>query len=409
MRFFSRFDITSVGANTISQFVGRMITAATGFVVALVIARRFGVVDFGEFTKVTTYVAFFYLLADFGFNAVFLKKNGIWSSLLGLRIFLSVFLMFFALGILALLPNSGISGYTTMVRTGIILFIPTILFQAIITSANAQFQKEHRYDVATRALIIGSIVSILLLVLYSTTPLSRLGFMGTLVVLSLGSLVTAVSALYFIRRFVPLSVSFSLPTALSYALSVLPIGLTLVFNVIYFRFDSFILTLTRSTIEVGLYGFAYKFFEFIIAIPTFYMNAVYPRFLKIQKEELTKTIIKSMWFLLLSSLFLMVLVFLSAPYLTLVRPEFEGSVTALRILSFGLPFFFLSSLTMWTFIALDKQYHLVWIYGSSMAVNIVLNVLLVPSYGYSAAAWTTVASEGLVLLMSGFILTHYYL
>jgi len=418
MRIFPRFDITSIGANAVSQFIGRLITSATGFVVALIVARQLGVFDFGEFTKVTTYIAFFYLFADFGLNAVFLKKKGAWPEFLGMRIVIAFSLMFISLGILALLPNSGVSGYTNIVRIGIILFAPTVLFQAIITTTNAQFQKQHRYDVATRALLVGSIVSLLLLFFYSMTPLSGLGFLGAAVAVSIGSAVTAVTALILTRRFEPLAVSFSVPTSLSYFIAVFPIGLTLIFNVIYFRFDSFVLTLTRSTVEVGLYGFAYKFFEFIVALPTFYMNAVYPRMLKIQYSaasrltniqinELSKMTKKSAFFLLASSLILTAIVFLLSPLLTLVGPKFEGSVAALRILSLGFPFFFLSNLTMWTLIAVDKQRHLVWIYGVSMMSNIACNLWLTPVYGYIASAWITVASEGVVLALGGMMLVKY--
>src|SRR5438552_3916305 len=68
------------------------------------------------------------------------------------------------------------------------------------------------------------------------------------------------------------------------------------------------------------------------------------------------------------------------------------------------PFFFLSAVTMWSLIALKKQLMLVGIYGISMMVNIIGNIILIPHYGYMAAAGLTVVSEGLVLLISGMVL-----
>ena len=49
---------------------------------------------------------------------------------------------------------------------------------------------------------------------------------------------------------------------------------------------------------------------------------------------------------------------------------------------------------------------LVYIYGGSMVFNIALIMVFIPQYGYMAAAWITVASEALVLLVSG-IATYY--
>jgi O-antigen/teichoic acid export membrane protein len=41
-----------------------------------------------------------------------------------------------------------------------------------------------------------------------------------------------------------------------------------------------------------------------------------------------------------------------------------------------------------------------------MLINVIGNILLVPSHGFMAAAWLTVASEGLVLALSGLVLVQ---
>jgi len=96
----------------------------------------------------------------------------------------------------------------------------------------------------------------------------------------------------------------------------------------------------------------------------------------------------------------------AAPLLSFVKSDFTASIGALRVLSLGLPFFFVTSATMWALIALKKQSALAVIYGVSMIVNVVGNILLVPTYGFMAAAWLTVISEGLVLILSGSLLVR---
>lgn len=403
----------SIGINTASQLVGKLIGAATSFVVAFFLARQLGADGFGDFTKITTYVAPFYLIADFGLNAIMLQKKDSsvwWSRLLGLRILGSALLVFVAVSVLAFLPQGSMQGYTNLVRFGIILFAPSIVFQAVITSANAIFQKNLRYDLATLSIAAGSVGTVLFLFLFRTTVAA-----GIIAVLA-GSAVTAGAALFFIKKFSQtIRPAFSRESLTQLLVPAIPLGLTLAFNLIYFRADSFILTLTRPTSDVGIYGLAYKVFEVALVVPTFVMNSVYPLFLgtlnhesEIMNYELRKIFQKTLFFMIPASVFMILILWVAAPLLTLIQSDFAAGVPALRVLSLGLPFFFVSSLVMWTLITLKKQTILMAVYGVSMAVNILLNIWFVPTHGYLAAAWITVGSEGVVLVWSSLVLFKYF-
>ncbi|MFA6446622.1 MAG: polysaccharide biosynthesis C-terminal domain-containing protein, partial [Candidatus Paceibacterota bacterium] len=184
-----------------------------------------------------------------------------------------------------------------------------------------------------------------------------------------------------------------------------PLGITLLFNTVHFRADIFVLTLTRPTIEVGIYGLATKFFEFPLAIPTFFMNAVYPLLLTSlsndNKKQWSRMIRESAMFLVSFSLLVVVAGYVLAPLLVTIKEEFAASILPFRILVFTLPLFFLSSLFMWILIAQGKTWQLVWVYGIAMVVNVVLNVMFIPQFGYTAAAIITGISEGVVLLLLG--------
>jgi len=388
-----------IAVNTLSQLMGRGISALAMFIVTLIVARQFGAAGYGDFVKVTTYAAFFYLIADFGINAIFLqhdeRKN--WPALVTLRFIGSAGLIILSLIILALLPRAANAGYTPMVRLGILLFSPTILLQGVITTANALFQKHLRYDLATWAIFFGSLTTIVLL-LTTTNLLTVIG------AVAIGTLVTAASSFLFASRLVG-HVRFASTIGQMKRLLVpaIPLGVTLLFNLVYFRADSVVITLTRPTAEVGVYGLAYKVFELVLVFPTFFMNAVYPLMLK-RHETFKKIFVSSFIFLLVTSLVVLGALWFMAPLLTRIKSDFAASVPALRVLSLSLPLFFVTSATMWALIALKKQSALAVIYGVSMIVNVAGNILLVPAYGFMAAAWLTVISEGLVLVLSGIIL-----
>lgn len=412
----------AVAWNTTSQLVGKVINTGTTVIISILLARKFGAQGYGDFIKITTYVAFFFLISDFGINAVYLKKSTSqeessdgWPSLLGLRIGSSFFLVFVALSVLALVPNGATQGYTNFVRLGIILFSPVIIFQALVVSANAAFQKYMRYDLATLSVAAGSLVTLGTLWVAATYANSSFGILlGTLAILG-GTMVTAAVSMVLAKRVHgKLSVSFDIGSMKRILLPAIPLGLTLLFNIVYFHADSVILTLTRSTAEVGIYGLSYKVFEVALVVPTFFMNAMYPVLLKAtngkartEGSEFKRLVRRSFAVLLVASVVSLLVLWAGAPLLSLVKADFVSSVPALRVLSLGLPIFFLSSLAMWSLVALGKQRLLVFVYGASMIGNVVLNALFVPRVGYMAAAWITVFSEGGVLACTGLLLVRF--
>ncbi len=408
-------DVGVIVWNMFSQIVGKLFGAGSTFLVTLLIARTYGAEGYGDFTKITTYIAFFYAFADFGLNAVYLQqarenknaeRDG-WAGLLGLRILGSLFLIFAALAILAFIPQGRDQGYTSLVRLGIILFSPAIIFQTLLTSANAIFQKSLRYDFSSIAVGIGSATTLVLLWFIIGSGVGASGILLSVGSLLVGSLVTALIALWYAKKIVgEVVISFKSRQMLAILLPAAPLGLAILFNLIYFHVDSLILALTRSTSEVGIYGLAYKVFEALLVFPVFFMNVVYPLMLKTtvgdliaSRDKFQNLLHRSLILLLVISCVLTVIMWIGAPLLVLVRSDFAASIAVLRILSLGLPLFFVSALFFWALIALEKQKALVAVYGISMVLNIVLNLIFIPRYGYIAAAWITIVSEGFVLLL----------
>jgi len=163
---------------------------------------------------------------------------------------------------------------------------------------------------------------------------------------------------------------------------------------------------------VGIYGFAYKFFELPLVIPTFFMNAVFPLLLLSRKSTdwntFTRQANQSAVILLSLSIIIVVCGYIAAPLLSFIKSDFQGSILPFRILLLSLPVFYLTSVTMWVLIALKKRAQLFFIYFISMIVNIGSNVLLIPQYGYMAAACITVVSETIVLLFSFLVINKHF-
>jgi O-antigen/teichoic acid export membrane protein len=310
-------------------------------------------------------------------------------------------------------PETANAGYTPVVKMGILLLLCTILFQGLITTANGLFQKMLRYELSTIAVVVGGIGSLIVVGLLSMQSTPSLLLFSSLPLIIGSALAAITSSVLIAKARIKIALVNNSSAYSSFFFAALPLGLTLIFNVIYFHIDSIILTISRPTAEVGVYGLAYKVFELILVLPTFFMNALYPSLVssveQIEKKgfhQFMQLVKKASMLLSVLSVVAIVITWVGSPVLALIKPDFIDSILGLRILSIGLPFFFLSSLAMWVLIALGKQWKLVTIYGIGMIINMLLNILLVPRIGYTAAAWITVATEFLVLVGSGALVVN---
>jgi len=85
----------------------------------------------------------------------------------------------------------------------------------------------------------------------------------------------------------------------------------------------------------------------------------------------------------------------------LAGPRFHAAVTPLRIVIVGAGLFFVSGLLTYVLIAIERQVLLLWTGLATLTFNVALNLALIPSYSYNAAASIATASEllGLVVLL----------
>src|SRR5258708_21706150 len=123
----------------------------------------------------------------------------------------------------------------------------------------------------------------------------------------------------------------------------------LFFNLIYFRIDVLVLSLFQNTSAVGAYGLSYRFFDFLIALPLFLSNALYPTLLASQKNIsiFFKVLHKYVAISLGLSIIIIIPLWLLAPYFSLIREDFTQSIVPFRLLLLSLPFFFLTNILQW--------------------------------------------------------------
>lgn len=393
----------TVAKNTLYQVLAKGTTAFIGFLITILIARNFGVVGYGEFTKITAFIALFYLFIDFGLNAVYLQiedeKEKNLNKLFYLRILIALFIFILSNLIVFFLPfNQTLDlGFSPFARFGIFIFSFSIFSQSIITSASALFQKKLDYFPYFLSVFLGSLANLITVFICVSLSLSLFYVILSFVI---SSFITALISIYYIKeKIFPISFDYNLSKKI--LIQAMPIGIMLVFNLIYFRADMFLLSLLKSSRDVGIYGISYKFFDFILALPLFLSNALYPFLLahKQNREKFFKLVNQYLFVFLSFSFIVMIPFWFLSPLLYLIKPDYVPAITPFRILLVSIPFFFLTSFLQWVLISLGKQKFLAYVYGISTILNIVLNIIFIPMYSYIASALITGASEFVVFIL----------
>lgn len=393
--------------NTGSQVIGKIVSAASTLIITLLIGRSLGPAGFGEFTKIFVFIGYFYTFADFGANSIFVREKSeskLFRVLIGLRLVVSLTLAISAVAISLLLPYNPQfeTGFSPEVKLGIIFASLTIVTQALFTTANALFQKKLRYDLSALATIAGSLILIAsTLYLYLTTAsilpyvfayiFGGITFVLVSFILIVDKFKQSVNPIFDKQQFRSL-------ITLSW-----PIGIALILNLVYFRIDVLILANYKDSAQVGLYGLGFQFFQAALAVPIFFANALFPVLSDLFKKniiEFNKTVKFSLVFLTLASFGLTVFLILVSYLIPIVYdPRYTGSGVALRILSLGMPFFFISALLWHLLIIYNKQKLLIYIYACGAVFNLVANLYFIPIYGFIAASIITVISEMIVTVL----------
>ena len=396
--------------NTIAQVVGKAATASSTLIVTILIGKSLGPGGYGDFTKTFVFIGYFYTLVDFGLNAIVVKlmqaqnQMPLLKKLVALRLVLATFFALAAITIVQILPynQAAQTGFSPLVKLAITLASLTIVTQALYTSANAYFQKILRYDLSTIA-AVGSALAVLAtsIIVVQVNP-SLLGFTLAYVIGGCTLVLVAYFVIWKKTKIFPLPDFKNITNDFEIIKHAWPVALALLFNLIYFRVDIFILSSVRSSTDVGIYGLAYQFFEASLALPIFFANGIYTHFLDVVKNNpthLKKTVYHWSAILLLISFALIAFLYFVSALIPLYDARFIDSVLPLRILSLGLPFFFLSAILWHLLIIFGKQKYLSVIYAAGALANISANLYYIPKYGYIAAAIITVASEALILLL----------
>jgi O-antigen/teichoic acid export membrane protein len=178
----------------------------------------------------------------------------------------------------------------------------------------------------------------------------------------------------------------------------LPFGMTAAAFMIYFRVDTVMLSLLKNDAEVGWYNAAYRLIEGLIVIPTILYYVLFPR-LSVLHEEARESVLRlsqmACKYTIAVALLIVFLGMITAEKLILLiyGMEYINSVSSWRILLAGVTFMFLWSVFVVILNSTNRPHIPLIGVGVGSATNIILNLFLIPKFGYIGTSVSTVVSE----------------
>jgi O-antigen/teichoic acid export membrane protein len=387
-----------ITANFLSLVSSQVISRVIQLVIFVYLARILGKSDFGIFSFGLAFAFLFVIISDFGLSTLIIrevsrdKKSAAkyMSNSLMIKLLLSVIAFVSAYFFL------NIAGYSPQVKTIAYIMLGFTLLQSFTELHYAIFRAFERmhYDAfikILRTLILAGAIFYLIGNSYGLLE-SSLAFLATEVIVLI--------AAFFITytKFIKISFEFDYEFSKNLLKKSSVFCLSLVFSSLYMYIDVVMLSKMRSTAEVGVYSAAANIAIALIFIVTMYGNTIYPvmsRFYITSKDSLKLVYEKSFKYMLILGLPIAAGIYILSNkiILFLYGEAYIESAIALSILSGYLFLKFLNPISGFTLMAINKQRSRLFGQGLAAFINIILNFILIPPYGFIGAAAATLITE----------------
>lgn len=390
--------------NTVFITAAEILGLLFSFLFVALLARYLGVMLYGLYAFGAAFVAMFRVLYDPGINtyiareiARYRERTGFYfTNSLGIEVCLAL------LGVLGVTACAVLLGYDpqhvhVVLLSGIIFaldmnaWLPFSVFTAY----------EHReYEAAVK--IFGRFALVVLGLIGIFLGLALLEILMLLLVASFLKLILGYFLLF--DRVVKPAWEWNLSAWRPLLVMAFPFALTNLFLDVYFNIDMTMLSLMKNFEAVGWYSVGYRFISLFIIVPSAFALSVWPVLsrLFIQSEERLRHLFqKSVEYMLLLAIPITVGMTLIADVavLAIFGPQYRESIPAVRILMWVLPFLFLTHIGGVTLGAVDRPYQMVTCLIAALVTNVILNLLLIPMFSFSGAAFTTVVTEIVLLVL----------
>ncbi len=401
-----------IAHNTIYQIIGKISSTFLGLIALGMMTRYLGQEQFGWYITTMAFLQFIGIMIDFGLIPVTAQmmsepehdKNTLFKNLLGFRFTTSVLFLGVAPLIALLFP------YPPEVKLAITF--TTITFLSV--NMNQVFLGFYQTKLKMHIQAIGENVGRIVLVIGLWLVMSKgMGFIPIMWIVVLNSVAYTLVLWFSAKKYTSISFAFNWTIWKAIIIKMWPIAVSIVFNVIYLKGDTILLSLFKSQTEVGIYGAAYRVIDILAQTAMMIMGVMLPlmafNWSRKLKEKFKQYYQMSFDVLMMLAIPILVGTVILADKIMLVvaGQDFIASARPLQILSIAVFGLYLGAVFGHTAVAIGKQKQTMWIYISNSIITLIGYLIFIPMYGMYGAAWMTVFSELYAGILLWLTIRHY--
>lgn len=395
----------AIAHNTAYQIVGKVISTFLGILALGLMTRYLGPEKFGWYITALAFLQFAGILIDFGlipvsaqmFNDPKYNTNKLLQNLLGFRFFTAV-IFFILIPLVALFFP-----YPTEVKMAIA--ITAISFLSI--TMNQIFIGFYQTKLKMHLQAIGeNIGRIILVVGLALIIWQGWGFMSIMIAVTLNGVVYNIFLWLACKKYAKPVFAFDWQIWKDIVVKMWPVAISIIFNVVYLKGDTILLSLFRTQAEVGVYGASYRVIDILSQMAMMIMGLMLPlmayQWARNLKNEFKKYYQQSFDLMMLLALPMTVgVIILAERIMHLIGGEdFIISGRPLQILAIAVFGVYLGAIFGHAAVSINRQKQTLWIYISNAIITLIGYLIFIPRFGMYGAAWMTVFSE----LYAGFLL-----
>lgn len=377
----------------------------------ILVARHLGGESLGRIAFAYSFTTIFVLLTDLGMNILVVREvardRDAAGYYLGHLLSLKLISAPVAFGLIA--AAITLSGYSSDVVTVVLLFAGIAIARGVLELYGAVFSG---LEVMGREAVLKNLYQVSLFLSGGIALALGCGPLGLSVALLIASLLVVLIGSGMVRRTMPfVRLLWDGALWLSLVRRALPLAITTIFIILYNESDVVLLSyLGEGEREVGAYVAASKILKTLQLIPMLIVSGMYPVFSDLAmgpKDALNTAYRGTLKLLLMIAIPLAIVVAsLADPFIVLIYGQgFTLAIPPLRVLAVSIPFVYLGYVLVNVLVSSD---HLAWaalVTGVACAINVAINLLLIPVFGIAGSAIAATATQ-VVLVVIGALATE---
>ena len=402
--------ISRIAKNTGFLLVSQVVSYIFTFFITMYAARYFEANLFGIWAIALSITGILGIFTDMGLSTLMVREvsrnlslsNRYISNILFIKVILSILTFILTVAIINLV------GYPQIVKNVIYIITASVIIGSFSGVLNAVFQINEKMEYISLNTIFSSVITILGTAVMIHFNLSIIFFAF------INITATILASVYIFIRYVQKFPLPSLKIDFSFWKPTLkeswPFGITALSGMLYNYIDSVMLSLTQGAEVVGWYSAAYRLMLILLFIPNAVNMAIFPvmsQFYTSSRDSLQ----------LMNEKYFKYMVILGVPVgsgttiladkiiLLIFGPGYVPSIIALQILIWTIILTFAGAPFVQLLQSVDKQLVITKISVMSATINIILNLVLIPTFSYIGASFSTLIAA---MISTGYVFSVAY-